>query len=117
MIYLSKYLDAAATAYVLKSKEVPVNCQTNNYEDRGGHETVYKEVLEVGPENIKMRSIFMTHCQKRPLITLFVFLIADPQQNDVSLLTPVSDSVFIALSDGTIHFAPHGSLLNHNLIG
>ena len=24
---------------------------------------------------------------------------------------------FIALSDCTIHFAPHGSLLNHNLIG
>ena len=47
----------------------------------------------------------------------FVFLRDNPQQNGVSLLTPVSDSVFIALSDGTIHFAPHGSSLNHNLIG
>ena len=39
------------------------------------------------------------------------------EQNGVSLLTPVSDSVFIALSDGAIHFACHGSPLNHNLIG
>ena len=34
-----------------------------------------------------------------------------------SLLTPVSDLVFNALSDGTIHFALYGSSLNHNLIG
>ena len=41
----------------------------------------------------------------------------DPQQNGVKLLTPVSDSVFNALSNGTIHFAMYGSSLNHNLIG
>ena len=39
--------------HVLKSKEVPVNRQTNNYEDRGGHQTIHKEVLEVGPETLK----------------------------------------------------------------
>ena len=49
--------------------------------------------------------------------SLFVFLGDDPQQNGVNLLTPVSDSVFNALSNGTIHFALYGSSLNHNLIG
>ena len=50
-------------------------------------------------------------------MTLFVFQRDDPQQNGVKLLTPVSDLVFNALSDGTIHFALYGSSLNHNLIG
>ena len=49
--------------------------------------------------------------------TLFVFQRDDPRQNGVKLLTPVSDLVFNALSDGTIHFALYGSSLNHNLIG
>ena len=49
--------------------------------------------------------------------TLFVFQSDDPQQNGVKLLTPVSSLVFIALSDGTIHFALYGSSHNHNLIG
>ena len=49
--------------------------------------------------------------------SLFVFLRDDPQQNGVKLLTPVSDLVFYALSDGAIHFALYGSSLNHNLIG
>ena len=49
--------------------------------------------------------------------SLFVFLRDDPQQYGVSLLTPVSDLVVNALSDGTIHFALYGSLLDNNLIG
>ena len=57
-----------------------------------------------------MTSIKMVHA-------LFVFQRDDPQQNGGKLLTPVSDSVFNALSDGTIHFAPYGSLNNHHLIG
>ena len=32
-------------------------------------------------------------------------------------MTPVSEPVFNALSDGTNHFAPYGSLNNHHLIG
>ena len=48
---------------------------------------------------------------------MFVFLMDDPQQNGVKLLRPVSDLVFYALSDGTIHFALYGSSHNHNLIG
>ena len=52
------------------------------------------------------------HC-----VTLFVFQRDDPRQNGVKLLTPVSDLVFNALSDGTIYFALYGSSLNHNLIG
>ena len=60
---------------------------------------------------------WMTLATSWQTISLFVFPRDNPQQNGVSLLTPVSDSVFIALSDGTIHFAPHGSSLNHNLIG
>ena len=50
-------------------------------------------------------------------VALFVFQRDDPQQNGVKLLTPVSDSAFNALSDGSIHFALYGSSLNHNLIG
>ena len=49
--------------------------------------------------------------------SLFVFLRDDLQQNGVKLLTPVSDLVFNALSNGTIHFALYGSSLNLNLIG
>ena len=45
--------------------------------------------------------------------SLFVFLIGSCEQNGVSLLTPVSDSVFIALSDGTFLFSLHGSFKNH----
>ena len=37
-------------------------------------------------------------------ISLFVFSIGGRKQNSVSLLTPVSDSVLIALSDGTFLF-------------
>ena len=45
--------------------------------------------------------------------TLFVFSIGSRKQNGVSLLTPVSDSIFIALSDGTFLFSLHGSFKNH----
>ena len=48
---------------------------------------------------------------------LFVFLIVGPKQNAGSLLTPVSETVFYALSYGTLGFALHGSSLNHFLIG
>ena len=49
--------------------------------------------------------------------SLFVFQRDDPQQNGVKLLTPVSDLVFDALSDGTIHFSLYSNRsLNHNLI-
>ena len=46
-----------------------------------------------------------------------VFLADNPQQNGVWLLTLVSEPVFNALSYGTNHFAPYGSLNNHHLIG
>ena len=45
--------------------------------------------------------------------SLFAFSIGSRKQNGVSLLTPVSDSVFIALSDGTFLFSLHGSFKNH----
>ena len=48
---------------------------------------------------------------------LFVFSKLGPKQNAGSLLTPVSDTVFYALSHGTLGFALHGSSLNHFLIG
>ena len=48
---------------------------------------------------------------------LFVFLISDPKQNARSLLTPVSDPAFYALSHGTLGFALHGSFSNRFLIG
>ena len=46
--------------------------------------------------------------------SLFVFLIDDPKQNAISLLTPVSNTVFHALSRGTLRFAFHGSFKNHS---
>ena len=48
---------------------------------------------------------------------LFVFSIVGPEQNAGSHLTAVSDTVFYALSHGTLSFAFHGSFLNHFLIG
>ena len=50
-------------------------------------------------------------------VPLFVFLKSDPKQNARSLLTPVSDPAFHALSHGSLSFALHGSFLNHFLIG
>ena len=50
---------------------------------------------------------------KAVIISLFVFLKGGYEQNGVSLLTPVSDSVFIALSDGAFLFSLHGSFKNH----
>ena len=50
-------------------------------------------------------------------ISLFVFSMVGPKQNAGSLLAPVSDTVFDALSHGTLGFALHGSYLNHFLIG
>jgi len=50
----------------------------------------------------------------------FVISLGDrdgPEQNGVQLLTQVSDLVVNAFSDGPIHFALYGSLLNHQLIG
>ena len=51
------------------------------------------------------------------LRALFVFSIDDPKQNATSLLTPVSNIVFYALSSGTLGFALHGSSVNLFLIG
>ena len=48
---------------------------------------------------------------------LFVFSLVGPKQNARSRLTPVSDTVFDALSHGTLSFALHGTYLNHFLIG
>jgi len=48
---------------------------------------------------------------------LFVFLIVGPKQNAGSLLTPVSGTVFYALSHDALGFALHGSSFNHFLIG
>ena len=44
---------------------------------------------------------------------LFVFSINGPKQNARSLLTPVSDPAFYALSHGSKHFLLHGSSNNH----
>ena len=52
----------------------------------------------------------------RPL-PLFVFSINGLKQNARSLLTPVSDPAFQALSHGCLGFALHGSFLNHFIIG
>ena len=50
-------------------------------------------------------------------ISLFVFSIGGPKQNVKSFLTPFYESVFYALSRGSLGFALHGSFFNHFLIG
>ena len=65
-----------------------------------------------------LHEVLTKNPQKIPKIgALFVFSIDDPKQNAGSLLTPVSDTVFYALSHGTLGFALHGSSFNHFLIG
>ena len=48
------------------------------------------------------------------LASLFVFLTGDPKQNVNSFVTPVSDSVFNALSHGSLGFVLHGSPINRH---
>ena len=50
-------------------------------------------------------------------MSLLVFSIDGSKQNAGSLLTPVSNTVFHALSHGTFGFTLHGSLFNQVLIG
>ena len=50
-------------------------------------------------------------------IAVFVFSMVDPKLNAGSLWTPVSNTVFYALSHGALGFALHGSSFNHFLIG
>ena len=49
--------------------------------------------------------------------TLFVFVMVGLKHNAGTLLTPVSDTVFYALSHCTLGFSLHGSSFNHFLIG
>ena len=56
-------------------------------------------------------------CGKGNQSALFVFSVSDTKQNARSLLTPVSGTVFYALSHGSLGFALHGSFFNHLLIG
>ena len=44
--------------------------------------------------------------------SLFVFSMSGHKQNVNSILTHVSNTVFHALSHGSLHFALHGSLIN-----
>ena len=46
--------------------------------------------------------------------SLFVFSIGDPKQNVNSFMTPVYDSVFNALSHGSLGFVLHGSPINRH---
>ena len=56
----------------------------------------------------------VTHLTAPIYLSLLVFSIAGgPKQNARSLLTHVSDTVFHALSHGSLHFDLHGSLVNH----
>ena len=56
-------------------------------------------------------------CKLRLSLPLFVFMIVGPKQNAGSLLTPVSDTVFYALSHCSHGLSLLGSCLNHSLIG
>ena len=49
-----------------------------------------------------------------PYVTV-CFLESDPKQNARSLLSPVSDPAFHALSHGSLGFVLHGRFFNHFL--
>ena len=66
---------------------------------------------------INFSKVFWQASDLRKDTTLFVFSIVSLKQNAGSLLTNVSDTVFYALSYGTLGFALHGSFFNHSLIG
>ena len=76
-------------------------------------------------ENLRKYSAYLIDTFLLPSITaetrdhcsLFVFLMVGPKQNAGSHLTPISDTIFDALSHGTLGFDLHGSFLNHFLIG
>ena len=51
----------------------------------------------------------------KKLGSLFVFSVNSPKLNSGSLMTPVSNTVFYALSHGTLSFALNGSFNNHLL--
>ena len=61
--------------------------------------------------------IFRINALPFELKSLFVFTMVGPKQNAGSLLTPDSDTVFGAFSQGTLCFDLHGSYLNHFLQG
>ena len=65
-------------------------------------------------EKVRMETLLRICTVRSPL---FVFSLSDPKQNARSLLTPVSGTVFYALSHGSLGFALHGSFFNHLLIG
>ena len=61
------------------------------------------------PEPLPSEEVALSTPQTPPL---FVFLIDGLKQNVKSLLTPVSGTVFHALSNGSLHFVLHRSLIN-----
>ena len=72
---------------------------------------VYLMLLDVKLlSETSLMSIFNSRCK---IDSLFVFSIDDPKQNAGSHLTPVSSTVFDALSHSTLGFAFHGSFNNH----
>ena len=66
---------------------------------------------------INLASFIIGMQKDGPCRALFVSSMVGSKQNAGSLLTPVSETVFYALSYGTLGFALHGSSLNHFLIG
>ena len=62
--------------------------------------------------NKNFRKATKSYFREEVCSALFVFSIYSLKQNAGSLLTPVSDTVFYALSHGTLGFAFHGSFNN-----
>ena len=60
---------------------------------------------------------YQKHISVVIVASLFVFSIGGPKQNVKSFLTSVSESVFYALSHGSLGSALHGTFFNHFLIG
>ena len=69
------------------------------------------------PSWIKLKAIPSEDLVARPMAiqinSLFVFSINDPEQNARSLLTPVFDPAFHALSHGSLGFSFHGSFFKN----
>ena len=85
----------------------------------GGAEVAQLQNPRLGvKQNVLGLDVSVTNALKKKyrikkLSSLFVFSIDGPKRNATSLLTPVSNIVFHALSSGTLGFALHGSFNNH----
>ena len=107
-IFFTKKMSALLSRYspVRESSEITLWFQLEDmFQLIGTPQGIEKVTLQLKDTPVKVYAIGAK--------SLFVFSTDGPKQNATSLLTPVSNIVFYALSSGTLGFALHGSFNNH----